>query len=251
MRLAVFSDVHGNLTALEAVLADIAAEAVDEIVFAGDLCLVGPRPADCVDIVRDLGCSALYGNTDDWLLDRQQAPAKLLDLAEWTYAQLDSSQRSWLDELPFAQSISFGGQSVDTLLVVHANPEDVNQLIFPPEEEQMARYGRVRQSDNDLDALLTGIESRTVAFGHLHIPSVRSRGQVQLINISSVSMPGDGDPRAKYGLFTWDGRDWSFEHKYVAFAIDPEIAAYRANKPPGWEKFLELISKEGCVPQNV
>ena len=64
MRVAVFSDVHGNLTALEAVLADIAAQAVDQIYFAGDLCLIGPRPAACLERVRSANIAAVYGNTN-------------------------------------------------------------------------------------------------------------------------------------------------------------------------------------------
>lgn len=251
MRLAVFSDVHGNLSALEALLADIAGESVDEIVFAGDLCLMGPQPAACVKRVRELGCSAVYGNTDDWLLGRQQPPAHLTDLAEWTNAQLDASQRSWLDSLPFAHSVSPAEEDGESLLVVHANPQDVNQIIFPPEKEQLARYGRLRQADGELDDLLSGIESNTVAFGHLHIPFVRSWDHVQLFNISSASMPGDGDPRAKYGLFTWEGDGWTFERRYVPFDMASETVAYSTNKPPGWQKFVETIAAQGCVPQNV
>ena len=128
---------------------------------------------------------------------------------------------------------------------------DVNQIIFPSEEEQLARYGRVRQTDEELDELLTGIESNTVIFGHLHIPSIRTRGQTKLINISSASMPGDSDPRAKYGLFTWDGSDWAFERKYVSFDMAPEIAAFKANKQPGWQNFIETIESEGAFPQKV
>lgn len=251
MRLAVFSDVHGNLSTLEAVLDDIAGEPVDEIVFVGDLCLVGPRPAECLDRVRDLGCAAVYGNTDDWLLGRQQAPEHLAGLAEWTNAQLDASQRSWLEDIPFAYTVSAGEGSVDSLLIVHANPQDVNQLIFPPEDEQMARYGRIRQADSALDDLLSGVESSNVVFGHLHIPFIRARGQTRLFNISSLSMPGDGDPRAKYALFTWEGDRWSFERKYVSYNMAPEIAAYRANKPPGWQKFIDAINEHGFVPQKV
>jgi predicted phosphodiesterase len=71
MRIAVFSDVHGNLTALEAVLADIDRQAVDATVFAGDLCLVGPRPAECLRLAREQGITSIYGNTDDWVLGRQ------------------------------------------------------------------------------------------------------------------------------------------------------------------------------------
>lgn len=251
MRLAVFSDVHGNLSALEAVLVDIAEEQVDELLFVGDLCLVGPRPADCLDRVRDLGCLAVYGNTDDWLLGRQQAPNHLADLAEWTNAQLSACQRSWLDELPFAHTISPAANDADSLLIVHANPQDVNQLIFPPEDEQIARYGRVRQADSELGDLLAGVESNIIVYGHLHIPYIRSWGQKQLVNISSVSMPGDGDPRAKYGLFTWDGDSWSFERKYVSFDMAGEIAAYQTRMPTGWQNFVETIIAKGCVPQSV
>jgi predicted phosphodiesterase len=73
MRLAVFSDVHGNLTALEAVLADISAlEGIEAIVFAGDLCVAGPRPDACVERVRshEPAIAAIYGNTDVWVSGR-------------------------------------------------------------------------------------------------------------------------------------------------------------------------------------
>jgi predicted phosphodiesterase len=251
MRLAVFSDVHGNLSALEAVLSDIAAESVDNIVFAGDLCLFGPRPAACVERIRDLNYAAIYGNTEDWLLGRQTPPSHFTDLAQWTYAQLDEGQRDWLAGLPFKHTISPAGSGAGSLLVVHANPVDVNQIIFPPEEEQIARYGRIRQPDEELDKLLTNVEANTIVFGHLHIPSVRSRGQKRLINISSASMPGDGDPRAKYGLFTWDDGAWSFERKYVSFDMASEIAAFNENQPPGWHNFVETIEAEGAFPQKV
>ena len=257
MRLAVFSDVHGNLTALEAILADIAKKAVDKIVFAGDLCFAGPRPAECLDRVRNLddvpgfGCTAVYGNTDDWLLGRQQPPPPLADLAKWTYHQLSQSQRNWLDNLPFAHTVSAPGGDGQPLLIVHANPQDVNQLIFPPEEEQIQRYGRIRQPDHELDALLNGVQENTIIFGHLHIPSIRTWGGKTLYNISSVSMPGDGDPRAKYGLFTWDNGTWHFERIYVPYDWSAESAAYKTRQPPGWQKQVETIAAQGCISQNV
>ncbi|MFN2104476.1 MAG: metallophosphoesterase family protein [Candidatus Promineifilaceae bacterium] len=257
MRLAVFSDVHGNLTALEAVLADISKRAVDKIVFAGDLCLVGPRPAECLDRVRDLdgvpgfGCTAVYGNTDDWLLGRQQPPPPLADLAQWTYDQLSHSQRKWLDDLPFAHTVSASGSDDRPLLIVHANPQDVNQLIFPPEEEQIQLYGRVRQADDELNDVLQGVQANTIIFGHLHIPSIRSWDGKTLYNISSVSMPGDGDPRAKYGLFTWDNDAWQFERIYVRYEWAVESAAYRTRQPPGWQKQVETITAQGYISQNV
>ncbi len=251
MRLAIFSDVHGNLAALEAVLSDISGLGVDGLLFAGDLCLVGPRPAECLERVKDIACPAVFGNTDEWLLNRQQAPDHLNNLATWTQAQLDEEQRTWLGELPFAHRVSPTDRPSNDLFIVHANPQDVNQLVFPPEDEQMIRYGRIRQSDSDLDIIFQDTESAIVAFGHLHIPFERNLDQIRLVNISSVSMPGDDDPRAKYGMFTWEGNKWTFERRKVAYDTAPEIMAYRQNKPPGWQNFVEQLTTEGFVAQRV
>lgn len=251
MRIAIFSDVHGNLTALDAVLADIDAQHVDEIVFAGDLCLVGPRPAECVARLQSTNIRSIYGNTDDWVLGRQQPPPHLQTLSDWTLAQLDANARAWLDSLPFSQLNAPTSKPEDELLIVHANPIDVNQLIFPSEAEQIERYGRIRQSDTDLDSLLDDLNAGILAFGHLHIPNVRQWRAKQLINISSVNMPGDGDPRAKYGLFNWDGNQWHFERRYVAYNIQPEIDAYRQAQPPGWQAIVEKMENVGIFPQNV
>ncbi len=251
MRLAVFSDIHGNLSALEAVLAAIGREAPDETVFAGDLCFVGPRPAACLDRLRDLDCLSLYGNTDEWLLGRQTPPPHLAELALWTKEQLDARQSAWLQNLPFSHVITPSNSGAQDLLLVHANPRDVNQIIFPPEAEQLQRYGRLRQPDQELADLLSGTPAAAVAFGHLHIPFTRAWRAKQLFNISSVSMPGDGDPRAKYAILTWAGAAWSCAHRYVPYDIAPEIAAYRASKPPGWREFADTLSAQGCLPQTV
>lgn len=251
MRVAVFSDVHGNLTALEAVLDEIGSQAVDEIVFAGDLAMFGPRPAASLRRVQEAKIPSIYGNTDEWLLGRQEPPERFAQLTEWTLAQLVESDRSWLSGLAFSKRYSPTGVTKDDLLVVHANPVDVNQLIFPAESEQMARYGRVRQTDEELTSLLSGCDAAVLAFGHLHMPSERSWQQLRLFNISSVSMPGDGDPRAKYGIFTWDGVAWSFERYAVDYDVRREMEAFEQERPPGWERFVETMEVEGCFPQRV
>jgi predicted phosphodiesterase len=251
MRVAVFSDVHGNLTALEAVLKGISRRAVDAVVFAGDLCLVGPRPAACVQKLKDAEIISIYGNTDDWVLDRQGIPDRLAALGRWTAAQLSEGERNWLNELPFAHRFSPTDRVQDDLLVVHANPKDVNQIIFPSEVEQQVRYGIVRQRDEDLEPLLGDVRAGIVAFGHLHIPSERNWKKVRLVNISSVSMPGDGDPQAKFGLFTWEKDAWRYERFAVSYNITPEIEAYKRRQPPGWENIVATMEAEGCFPQRV
>lgn len=251
MRIAVFSDVHGNLTALEAVLADIDAQAVDHTIFAGDLCMVGPQPAACVQRVQSADITALFGNTDDWLLGRQEPPAHLTDLARWTHFQLTAAERDWLDRLAFSHLVSPTGNPQNDLLIVHANPLDVNQLIFPSMNEQMERYGRVRQEDDLLEPLLANLNVCVLAFGHLHVPFIRTWNNIQLVNISSVSMPGDGDPRAKYGIFTWNGERWILERRHVPYNIDIEADAYRQRQPPGWQMIVRQIKAHGCHPQVI
>ncbi len=251
MRIAIFSDVHGNLSALEAVLADIEVQAVDHTIFAGDLCMVGPRPAACVERLQDADITALFGNTDDWLLGRQEPPAHLADLARWTHLQLSAEQRAWLDRLAFSHLVSPTGNPQNDLLVVHANPRDVNQLIFPSLNEQMERYGRVRQEDAVLEPLLEGLNVDVLAFGHLHVPFIRTWNNIQLVNISSVSMPGDADPHAKYGIFTWNGERWVFERRHVPYNVDLEVDAYRQARPPGWQNITRQIRSYGFYPQNV
>ena len=213
--------------------------------------MVGPRPAACVREVQRSKVVSIYGNTDDWVLGRQEPPEKLTALAKWTLAQLSVAERSWLDGLPFSRRFSQTGRTEDDLLVVHANPQDVNQIVFPPEEEQMVRYGRVRQMDDELDALLAETQAAALAFGHLHIPNERRWKHLKLFNISSVSMPGDGDARAKYGLFTWDGDGWLFERCVVEYDINPEMEAYERERPPGWENIVRTMESEGCFPQKV
>ena len=184
-------------------------------------------------------------------MGRQEPPEKLAALANWTLAQLSKQEQSWLGGLAFSQRFSPTGLAEDDLLVVHANPLDVNQLIFPAEDEQMMRYGRVRQTDEELAGLVAETEAAFLAFGHLHIPSKRTWKNLKLFNISSVSMPGDGDPRAKYGLFTWTGAAWSFERCLVEYAVKRELEAYQREQPPGWENIVQIMEAEGCFPQRV
>lgn len=263
MRVAVFSDVHGNLTALNAVLQDIDEQDVDHIVFAGDLCFLGPRPQACLERVRNREeIAAIYGNTDEWIdgppllsddikEEERQRQQRIHDTATWTREALSEMERAWLRELPFQRRISPTVNPGDDLLIVHANPVDVNQLIFPPEDIQETMYDKVRQSDEALQPLLDNIACGVLAFGHLHIPFIRPWNDLVLANISSVNMPGDGDPRAKYGILTWDGDAWNIEHRRVDYDIEREIEAYRIARPPGWEQYVESLQTHGMMRQTV
>lgn len=266
MRLAIFSDVHGNLAALQAVLEHIDRQPdIDQIIFAGDLCLFGPRPQACIDLIRQRPIATLAGNTDEWI---RQAPLisdnlepkvaqwlhRVTELSQWTEEQLDAPSLTWIDQLrlAFSHRLSPTGNPADELLIVHANPLDLMGVIFPGLERQRELYGKIRQNDDDLALLLAGESAGVIAFGHLHIPGVRLWRDKTLVNISSVSIPGDGDGRAKYAVLSWtELGGWTADHHHVSFSVEEEITAFRQSRPPGWETKVENLMTLGFVPQVI
>lgn len=255
MRIAIFSDVHGNLTALEAVLDHIKKQGPDLILFGGDLCVFGTRPDECVQRLRNEDISCIFGNTDEWIsnqpllsndieAEERRRGQEIDDAIDWTWAQLEEMDRAWLRTLPFHRRVSPTVNPKDDLFIVHANPKDVDQPIHPAETLQEKLYGEIKQPDHQLGPLLEGSLKSVLAFGHVHIPSIRYWEGMTLANISSVSLPLDGDNRAKYGLFTWeDGDGWTIEHHYVDYDVDQEVKLLADLRPPNWEIFSQRLQK--------
>lgn len=254
MRILIFSDVHGNLTALEAVLEAMEQhQDIDQVIFAGDACMFGPRPEECATRIRHVADYSVVGNTDEWIFEPPGADVVADDnwrgtveqTAGWVAKRLSAESAGWLHNLPLAHRISPTGRAEDDLLIVHANPHDTMAVIYPPEQTQQQAFGEVRQPDSDLDELLTSTEAGAIAFGHFHYPNERRWRNVLLANISSVSMPADGDQRAKYGLLAWDGETWSATLHRVAYRVEEEIEAMRQHQPPGWQSFVERMQQVG------
>jgi predicted phosphodiesterase len=227
----VVSDVHGNLTALEAVVADVRRHGPDLVVHGGDLALMGPRPEEVIDLVRALEWPGVVGNTDQLLWQpeeharqRQRAPALtiLLDLlfnsyAPDTQARLGGERLAWLRDLP-------GEYRVGDLTVLHAQPEDLWRAPMPD------------ATDAELLAAYPVVGARHIAYGHIHRPFSRLAGGVRITNAGSVGLPWDGDPRASYLLIT-DGMP---EIVRVAYDVEAEVAALHAARHPDSERLTEM-----------
>lgn len=196
MRVAIVSDIHGNLTAFEAVLADLRDAAPDLVLHAGDLADGGSSPTEIVDRIRALGWPGVLGNGDEMLsrsesledfARQSSAPAALWDavrqMAAFTRAQLGPERLSWLGQLPLALT-------QPDFAIVHASPHTC------------WKAPSANSNDADLDTLYGSLGRSIVLFGHTHIPSIRLlQGRLtHLINTGSVGLPYDGDPRAGYVL---------------------------------------------------
>lgn len=208
MRIAVLSDLHGNLLALDACLADLESQGgAEAMVVAGDLCLDGPKPKKVLQRLEEIGAACVRGNKDRYLYD-DSATQKLSsgEMAQvgWTRRDLGERWLGWLRELPFALRI---GEDENQLLIVHANPLNDDEHLWPDAD------------DATLTRLVGDERATAIAFGHLHLPYVRIWKGRMLVNVASAGLPKDGDPRACYAIFTERDGGWQVKHRRVAFDV--------------------------------
>ena len=255
MRIIVFSDIHGNPYACRAVLDAIAYHGeLDAIVIAGDLCLGGSDPAACIAMLLAAGVSGVYGNTDQYILHPEEPPKDdhhikqwntLYPVVRWARAQLSDHQFAWLQSLPFELRYSPDRNTAHDLLVVHANPKDVDLMIYPPVGEQQNLWGLVRQADDDpeLSGVMEGVVASVVAFGHFHTTFQRRWQNLKLVDVACCSLPGvDHDPRARYTLFEWQREGWKIEHHWVDYDYRQELQALKNSAMPNKEFFFKYFA---------
>lgn len=195
-RIALFSDVHGNLPALDAVLADIAVAGIPEVYCLGDLVGYGPDPAGVVDRVRSLRIPSVQGNYDRGVGGRlgdcgcyyatEQARRDGDASYAFTVRALGDDDARWLTSLPTEIRLDEDGARV---LLTHGSPRKINEYLLPD------------RTDAQLATLADAAEAEVVCVGHVHVPYHRrleGKGgrPVHFVSSGSVGKPKDGDPRA-------------------------------------------------------
>jgi diadenosine tetraphosphatase ApaH/serine/threonine PP2A family protein phosphatase len=207
--LGLIYDVHGNLGALEAVLADAGEAGIGRFLLGGDYGLFGPQPAQTVERLRSLDAQMIRGNVDRWTAHPHEAPEDpvVQGAIEECHAQLGDRTVADLDVLP--EWLTDQGR----VRFCHASPISDVRSFMP------------RPSDED-EELLGGHSEPLIVFGHTHLPFERlGPGGVRLVNPGSVGMPFDGDPRASWAILHDDGR---IEHRRVAYDHAAAAEAVRA-----------------------
>ena len=129
-------------------------------------------------------------------------------------------------------------------MIVHANPSDVELMVYPAPEGQRALWGRVRQPDDDPDlaAVFDGVKAGVVAFGHFHTTFQRQWRGIRLVDVAPCSLPSiDRDPRARYTLFEWEGSGWKITHRWVEYDYRLESEALRRSGMPYRETFTRYF----------
>ncbi len=240
MRLAVLADVHSNLPALEAVLADVQRHQVDGIIVAGDHITGGPYPAQVLRLLRSLDCWMIQGNRENYLLtydakdklDERRGSDQWASL-HWTYLRLGREMLDFIASLPEQRVIALDG--VAPIRVVHGSPRDLSEGLFPDHDPvAMALFERagfflLRQKTVKLDETLAQIDEPVLVCGHTHIPWIKEQGGRLVLNPGSVGAPLNGDVRAQYALLTWREGRWQVEPRVVPYDIDRVRADFRAS----------------------
>jgi putative phosphoesterase len=225
-RMAVIYDVHGNLAALEEVLAEARADRIDHVICGGDVALFGAHPAECAERLRDLGdrLIAVRGNCDRYLLEESEAPADEVDVLRWTKDALGSELTQWLGGLPVTAEIPNQGA-----LVVHASPRSDEDVMLPNTDE-----GTVSE-------MLAGSTASTVLCGHVHIQYRRRVGSQELVNPGSVGLPSDGDRRSAWAVL----EDGQVSFRRTAYDVDAVIDELRQVGHPTAEQVGSRLRRAG------
>ena len=223
MRIAILSDIHGNRTAFEAVLADLCATAPDLILHGGDLAFGGAGPVEIVDRIRDLGWQGVVGNTDEMLFrpesleefaSQSSAPPSLCtatrQMAVATRALLGEERIAWLRGLARVQIAG-------PMALVHASPESLWRAPTPEATEV------------ELESVYVPLGQPIAVYAHIHRPYIRSvtssQGREKFVaNTGSVSLSYDGDRRASYLLL--DGSSPTIRR--VEYDLEKELKALSA-----------------------
>jgi putative phosphoesterase len=206
MRAAALCDVHGNLPALEAVLAEVASLDVDRVVCGGDV-VAGPFPQESLDRLRTAGAAFVRGNADRY---SERAPEGTW---EWISEQLDAGSREFLAGLPL--TVTLGG-----VLYCHGSPRDDDEILTKVSPDERFR------------AALEGVTERVVVGGHTHVQFERVVDGIRFVNAGSVGIPYEGKQGAFWALLD----DEEVELRHTPYAVDAAVAAIRSSGYAGAEQ---------------
>ncbi|HEX5469298.1 MAG TPA: metallophosphoesterase family protein [Gaiellaceae bacterium] len=217
MTVAALYDVHGNLPALEAVLAEVDA---DTILAGGDVVL-GPMPRETLALLRERGATFIRGNTDRAVGGGVPEDDPWLERVHWVRDQLDEDDLDFLRTLPHPLSLAV--DSLGQVLFCHGSPrsdEEILTAATPPKR---------------LDPILDGVQERVVVCGHTHVQFDRLVGDRRLVNAGSVGMPYEGEA----GIACWALLGPDVELRRTRYDAEHAAAGVRGSGMPGADEFAQ------------
>lgn len=233
-RIGIFSDMHGNAIAFDAVLAALRAEGIEQFICLGDVAATGPQPREVVQRLRDLNCPVVMGNTDDHVLTPPEPDSdnvdviRIREIDRWSAAQLSPDERAFVAS--FAPTVMLPLADGGSLLGYHGSPHSYNDILLPT------------TPTDELDALLGETTATVLAGGHTHQQMLRRHHRALVVNPGSVGLPVDRIPAdssarnpswAEFAVLTCGGKgDLRIELRRAPFDVSALLAAARVSGMP-------------------
>jgi putative phosphoesterase len=215
VRVAALYDVHGNMPALEAVLAAIEAEGVDLIVSGGDV-VWGPQQGECIAALREAGAAFISGNCERDVLDARS------ESSAWCREQLTVAERDLVAAWPLALDLEL--EELGRVLFCHASPRS---------DEENVTAG---MPDNEVVEALGEVDADVVVGGHTHVQLDRMVGERRLLNPGSVGLPCEGEPGAFWAII-----GPGFEPRRTAYDVERAVALLGSSGFPLATAFEDAI----------
>lgn len=243
MRLALISDIHGNLSAFEAVLADLQASGgADETWILGDLAAFGTEPAECIRRVKALeGAKVIEGNTDRYLTTNIRPKDYKLSAETWDsfadYIRVRDAVFLWtIEQLAWEDAEFLLSLGTELALEVAGFGWVLGFHAVPGNDEWVLRPDA---SDHEIRDALLDREGHLATGGHTHMAMDRDLGDWRFVNPGAVGFPLDGDNRAAYALLTFENGAVEVDLRRVAYDVESVIARYSALNHP----FAEVMTR--------
>lgn len=237
MKIAVLSDIHGNMEALEAVLEDMQDKNIEKIFVCGDIAMAGPEPSRTVDFFRSFDATIIQGNTDEMIVKNIIPPNEIMANA-LKYAQdvLSDEQKEFLAQLSFSHSEKIEDLN---LLFVHGSPRKNNEDILPGQDSEK------------IAEMIAGHGEDLIFCGHTHIPCGYQIKKQTIVNVGSVGRPFSSEPKSCYLIVDINKNEAEILHHFVSY--DVQAAAEKLSKAgfDGADKLAKmLISATSRYPQD-
>lgn len=237
MKVAVISDIHGNMQALEAIINDYKNQNCEKVLCLGDLAMAGPQPVEAVNFVKEQNWEIIQGNTDkmiaefsDKILSNVKSAFPIMGNALENDAEiLNDAQKSYLKTLPAQKELTIEGVKV---LMVHGSPRKNNEDILPdrPIEE--------------IEEIIASTDADLILCGHTHIPCGYQTSKKQtVVNVGSVGRPFTDNAMACYAVIDFNSGGFSVEHRFVDYDREKASEILAQRKFQGAEKLAGILLK--------
>lgn len=239
MKLAILSDIHGNLSALNAVLDDLKHEHIDHYIIPGDFLGDGPQPKEVIKTLQSLKATIIKGNRELYIMDYHQGLNPAWDQHDqmatmvWTYQQLSNDELTFIEQLPLHTVLQL--PNVDPIMIVHGSIQDVYEHLYPNHEATLRTFNEMTVS--------------TLICGHTHQPWFQKKDEKLIINPGAVGVHFNHRQASEYGLLTFTNNEWVVEHRQVNYDLNELqqqfITSGLMDASPIWSKTILLSLQKG------